>query len=131
MLLYMLPPEVAVRARTVAPPHPADHGQFDGENQQRRLHHGTDGGWNHFRLDVDGIPQRDAAAIAALAREAVPDRERDRQELALHERRARRGAKRPLEDDRPLALVVGRGPGDVARRAGRDVAAALPRELLR
>src|SRR5436305_1362758 len=131
MLLYMDPPQVAGGARAVTPTHPADHGQLDNENEQGRLHHGTDGRWDHFRFDVDAVPERETATVATLARQAVPDRKGDRQELAWPERSARRGVKRPLEDHRPFSLVVARRPGDVSRGIGSDVPASLSDELQR
>ena len=67
-------------------------------------------------LDVDGVPDRETSPVATLAREPIPDRERDRHELSGRERCARVWAKGPLEDDRPFSLVVARDTGEIARR---------------
>src|SRR5439155_21954113 len=115
--------------RAVTPPHQTDHGQLDGENEQRRLHHRAGGRWHHFRLDVEEIPERETSPVATLAREAVPDRESDRQELSRRERGARGCAKRPLEDGRPFSLVVARDAGEIARVVGSDVPASPAGEL--
>src|SRR5574339_109470 len=61
----------------------------------------------------------------------VPHREGDGHELAGHERGARRGPQGPLEDHRPLSLVVAGDAGEVARVVRRDVRAALAGELER
>src|SRR4029453_629063 len=114
-----LPPGV----RAVTPPHPADHGQLDDENEQCRLYHRANGRRDHFRLDIDGVPGRETAPVATFAREPVPDREGDRQELSGRERGARGCAKGPLEDDRPFTLVVARDTGDIPRVIGRDIRA--------
>ena len=107
----------------------ANHGQLDDEDEERRPDHRANGRGDVFRLDVDGIPHREPSPVATLAREPVPDRERDGQELAGSERGARGGAKRPLENDRPFSLVVARDAGDVARVVGSDVPASLAGEL--
>ena len=113
----------------ITPPHPADHGQLDDENDQRRPHHRADGRWDDLRLDVDGVPRREPSPVATLAREPVPDREGDRQELSGHERRARACAKWPLEDDRPFSLVVARDTGEIPRVVRRDGRASPAGEL--
>ena len=101
------------------------------ENEQRRPHHRTDGRWDHLRLDVDEVPNRETSPVATLAREPIPDREGDRQELPWHERCARGWAKGPLEDDRPFSLVVARDTREIARGVRRDVPASLAGELKR
>src|SRR6476646_10753222 len=111
------------------PPYPTNHGQLDDEDEERRLDHRADDRWNVFRLEVDGVPQRQPSAVAALTRESVPDRERDGHELSGRKRGARRGAKRPFEDDRPFALVVARDPSELPRSVGREVRASLAGEL--
>ena len=127
--LTRLAAELPAGARAVTPPHPADHGQLDGENEQRRPHHRADRRWDDLWLDVEGVPERETSPVATLAREPVPDREGNRQELAGRERRARRCAKGPLEDDRPFSLVVARDTGEIARVVGSDVRASLAGEL--
>ena len=97
--------------------------------KQRRLHHRADGRWDHFWLDVEGVPERETSPVATLAREPVPDREGDRHELSGRERGARGCAKGPLEDDRPFSLVVARDTGEIARVVGRDVRASPAGEL--
>src|SRR6187397_2899878 len=147
MLLYMGPPdsrdssrtrgcrlprlaaERSVVARAVTPPHPADEGQLDGKNDQRRLHHRADGGWNRFWLEVEGVPKCESSPVAALAREPVPDGDGDRQERSGRERGGRLRAQGPLEDDRPFSLVVARDTGETTRvGVGGDVTASLAGE---
>src|SRR5687768_5459750 len=120
--------ELPAGAVAITPPHPADHGQLDDENEQRRPHHRADGRWDHLRLDVDGVPGRETSPVATLAREPVPDREGDRQKLSGHERGARGCAKWPLEDDRPFSLVVARDTGEIPRVVRRDVRASAAGE---
>src|SRR5688572_5756319 len=123
MLLYMTPPDSPnsrlrrcrltlvtadspAGARGVLPPHPADHDQLEGQNEQRDPHHRADRRRDHVRLDVDRLPDRETSPVAALAREPVPDREGDRHELAGRQRRARGRAERTPENGGPFALVV-------------------------
>src|SRR5688500_10836294 len=113
----------------MTPPHPADHGQLDDENEQRRPHHRTDGRWDNLRLDVNGVPGRETSPVATIAREPVPHRETDWKKLSGHERSARAGAKRPLEDHRPFSLVVARGTGDISRIVRLDGGASATSEL--
>src|SRR3954452_9266094 len=79
---------VPASARARTPPDRADGDQFDGENEQRRLHHRANSRWDDFRLDVEGVPLRQTSPVATLACEPVPDREGDRHELAGRERGA-------------------------------------------
>src|SRR6476659_5332579 len=65
--------ELPAGARAV--PYPADHGQLEGENEQGCLQHRADGRRDHFRLDVERIPERQTSPVATLAREPVPHRE--------------------------------------------------------
>ena len=118
-------------ARAVTPPHPANHGEFDRENQQRRRHHRADGRWDDFRLDVERVPGRETSPVAPLARQPVPDGEGDGHELSGRDRGARGCATRPLEDDRPFPLVVARHTRHVAGVVRRDVRAAFAGELQR
>src|SRR5262245_32857924 len=85
--------------------YPGDDDDFGGENEERGLEHRPDGRGYRLRLDVERVPRRERAAVAALAREAVPHREGDGHELAGDERGAGVGAERPLEHDRPFTLV--------------------------
>src|SRR5437879_8000119 len=120
---YRLPgltAELPAGARAVTPPHPANHGEFDRENEQRRPHHRAGGRGDHFWLDVEGVPGRETSPVATLAREPVPDREGHWHELSGRERGARGCAKRPLEDDRPFSLVVARDTSEIPRVVGRD-----------
>ena len=119
------------RVRAVTPPHPPDHGQLETKNEQRGPQHRADNRRDDLCLDVDGVPGRQPSPVATLAREPVPDRERDRQELSLRERRARGWTKRPLEDHRPFPLVVARDPGEILRVAGLDIRASPAGELHR
>src|SRR5688572_19520253 len=107
--------DLRARVLLTTPPHPADHGQLDDENDQRRSHHRTNGRWANLRLDVDGVPGREPSPVTTLAREPAPHRESDRQKLSRHEGSARARAKRPLENDRPFALVVARSSGEIPR----------------
>src|SRR5688572_15038733 len=72
----------------VTPSDPTDHGNFEGEDEERGLDHRANGRWHHFWLDVEGVPDRETSPVAPLAREAVPDRKGDRQELSGQERGA-------------------------------------------
>src|SRR5262245_51914323 len=106
MLLYIESSKVPARACTLTPPHPSDDDQFEAETDERGPHHWPGRRRHDRRLDVEGIPERETALVAALAREAVPHRERNRNELTRGKRRRRFDLQRPLEDHRPLALVV-------------------------
>src|SRR6185436_6317300 len=86
---------------------------------------------NDLCLDVDGVPGCEPSLVATLAREPVPDREGDRQELSLRERGARGWTKRPLEDDRPFPLVVAGDSGEILRITGLDIRASPAGELHR
>src|SRR6476469_10705565 len=48
------------------PPYPTNHGQLDDEDEERRLDHRADDRWNVFRLEVDGVPQRQPSPVATL-----------------------------------------------------------------
>src|SRR5687768_5141725 len=85
--------ELRSRVLFVTPSHPADDGQLDDENGERRPHHRTECRRHNLRLDVDGIPGCETSPVATIARKPVPDRERDRQKLSRHERGAGAGAK--------------------------------------
>src|SRR5258705_6585864 len=129
--VHRLTAKLRAGARALAPPHPTDDRQLDGENHDRRPHHRAEGRWDDLWLDVDRLPDRETSPAAALPREPVPHREGDRHELSGRERGARGWAKRPLEDDRPLSLVVARDTGDIPRVVGRDIRASLAGELKR
>src|SRR5258705_7603232 len=91
--------------------------------------HRAEGRWVNFRLDIDGLTDRETSPVATLAREPVPDGERYRHELSGRERGARGRAKGPLEDDRPFTLVVARDAGEIPRVVRRDRRASLAGEL--
>src|SRR4029453_1142627 len=88
-------------------------------------------GGNVFGLDIDGVPERQRAPVAAFTGEPVPHREGDRREFDGRELETIPRANRPLEDDRPLALVVGRATGETGGVLRRNVAASLAGELSR
>src|SRR5688572_26852688 len=119
----------AGRRAVMPPPHPADHEQLDRENQQGDPHHRADGRHDDFRLYVNRVPDRDSSPVAALAREPIPDREGDGEELSRCERGARADSKGPLENRRPFSLVVAGDAGDIPRIVQRDVRASPAGEL--
>src|SRR3954447_20117175 len=63
------------------PPYPPDDRQFDDQDADRGFHHRTDDRRDFVRLEIEGIPRRQASPTAALARESIPDREGDGHEF--------------------------------------------------
>src|SRR5688572_8124895 len=88
-LLRPAPAKLLAGARTAAPPHPTDHDQLDGEDEERRPDHRSSSRCNHFGLEVEGVPDRETSPVATFTREPIPDREGDRHELCGRERGAR------------------------------------------
>src|SRR5919205_3391854 len=128
----LLPPltaELLARPRAFTPPYPTDHDQLEDEDEERGLDHRPDNGRHGFGSEVERVPHRKTPPVAAFTREPVPDREGDRHEFSRRQPRARVGAKRPLEDDRPFALIVIRDTSNIARVVRRDIRTSLADEL--
>src|SRR5262245_28379028 len=106
------------------PPDPEDERELDQEDDRRGPEHRTERRRRRLRERVEVFPLGEAALVAALVGAAVPEREGARHDLRFGEGDAARDLERAPEDDRPFALVVGRGRCDVLALDRGDAGAA-------